>query len=258
MTNALVDVERQGRVAIVTWTGRHPLNPLADDLIDELGRTLREIDASSDVHATVLRGAGRAFAAGADIDAMSRLDYAAAFGMDYIGRNWEVVRTHRKPLIAAVHGYALGGGCELAMMCDVVVAAENAVFGQPEVRLGIVPGAGGTQRLPRAVGKSLAMEMCLTGASIDARQALAAGLVSRVVPEAALLDAAVSIAQAIAAHSLPVVMAIKESVNRAFESSLHEGLLFERRAFHAGFSLSDQKEGMRAFLDKRAPSFEQR
>jgi len=258
MTESPVKVEVLDKVAVVTWTGRNLYNPLADDLVDELGDTLRAIDASPDVHVSILTGSGRAFAAGADIEAMSRLGYAEAFSLDYIGRNWDVVRAHRKPLIAAVHGLALGGGCELAMICDIVVAADNAVFGQPEVKLGIVPGAGGTQRLPRSVGKSLAMEMCLTGASIDARQALAAGLISRIASEDRLLDEALVIARSIAAHSLPVLIAIKESVNRAFESSLSEGLLFERRAFHAGFSLADQKEGMRAFLDKRTPNFQQR
>lgn len=186
---------------------------------------------------------------------MSRMEYAEAFKTDYIGRNWECIRLHRKPIIAAVSGFAMGGGCELAMMCDIVVAADSAVFGQPEIRLGIVPGAGGTQRLPRAVGKSLAMEMCLTGGTITAARAYAAGLVSRVVAAEKVFDEALILARTVASQSSPVAIAIKEAVNRSFESSLAEGLLFERRLFHAGFSLSDQKEGMAAFLARRSPAF---
>jgi enoyl-CoA hydratase len=203
----------------------------------------------------VLTGSAKAFAAGANVKAMVPLGYADAFQQDCIGRNWDAIRQVRKPLVAAVQGYALGGGCELAMMCDIVLAAESAVFGQPEVALGIVPGAGGTQRLPRAVGKSLAMWMCLTGKSITAAEAHQAGLVTRVVPDDKVVLAAQQTAQAIARHSLPVVMAIKEAVNRAFESSLNEGLLFERRLFHAGFALHDQKEGIAAFTERRSASF---
>jgi enoyl-CoA hydratase len=255
MTRPLVTVEKEGRIAIVRLASDNPLNPLTDDLVDQLVEALRASEADAEVHVSVLTGSARAFAAGADIDAMSRLDYRTAFALDYIGRNWDPIRALRKPLIAAVGGYALGGGCELAMMCDIVVAAEDATFGQPEVKLGIVPGAGGTQRLPRAVGKSAAMTMCLTGAPIGAREALALGLVSKVTARETLLEEAKALAHAIAGHSLPVVMAIKESVNRAFESSLSEGLLFERRVFHAGFALDDQKEGMRAFLERRPPRF---
>lgn len=250
-----VAIERVGRVMLLTLGGPNPLNPLTDELVDQLGAALNAIDRDDSVHATVVIGRGRAFAAGADIEAMSGLDSVEAFRGDYIARNWESIRHHRKPLIAAVQGYALGGGCELAMMCDVVIAADNAVFAQPEVLLGIVPGAGGTQRLPRAVGKSLAMEMCLSGCRMGAEAALAHGLVSRVVPVDQLRAEALRVAKAIASNSLPVVMAIKECVNRAFESSLTEGLLFERRTFHAGFALQDQKEGMRAFLEKRPATF---
>lgn len=245
----------EDRVAVVTLTSENLLNPLTDDLVDALVAELRRIDADSAIRATVLTGSSKAFAAGADVKAMAPLDYATAFREDVIGRNWDAIRGHRKPLVAAVRGYALGGGCELAMLCDVVVAAEDARFGQPEVVLGIVPGAGGTQRLPRAVGKSLAMQMCLTGAPISAAEALSAGLVSKVVPTDRLLTEATELARSMAAHSLPVLLAIKEAVNRSFESSLSEGLLFERRQFHAGFALKDQKEGIAAFRERRDPAF---
>jgi enoyl-CoA hydratase len=255
MSRTIVHVEIEERVALVRLASDNSLNPLTDELVDQLVAALQRNEADPGVHVSVLTGSARAFAAGADIDAMSRLDYRTAFALDYIGRNWDPIRALRKPLIAAVGGYALGGGCELAMMCDIVVAAEDACFGQPEVKLGIVPGAGGTQRLPRAVGKSAAMTMCLTGEPISAQEALALGLVSKLTTRAALLDEAKAMAQAIARQSMPVVMAIKESINRAYESSLSEGLLFERRAFHAGFALEDQKEGMRAFLERREARF---
>jgi enoyl-CoA hydratase len=255
MKNVPLIIELHGHVALLQMSSENRLNPLTDDLIDAVTSELNRIQSDPSIHVTVLTGSTKAFAVGADIAAMSALDYASAFGQDYIGRNWDAIRSHRKPIVAAVDGYALGGGCELAMMCDVVIASDRATFGQPEVRLGIVPGAGGTQRLPRAVGKSMAMHMCLSGQAISAQEALAAGLVSKVVPGEQLLSAAMEIAQAIAKHSLPVTMAIKEAINRSFESSLSEGLLFERRLFHAGFSLADQKEGMAAFLDKRAPVF---
>jgi enoyl-CoA hydratase len=225
-----------------------------DQLIDVVLRN----EADPQVHATVLTGSDKAFAAGADIVAMSKLDYANAFSDDYIGRSWDRIRAARKPIIAAVGGYAFGGGCELAMMCDVVIAADDALFGQPEIKLGIVPGAGGTQRLPRAVGKSTAMLACLTGEPLSAREALAYGLVSKVVARERLIDEAMRVGEQIARHSLPVIVAIKEAVNRAFESSLSEGLLFERRLFHAGFSLADQKEGMAAFLERRQAAFQNR
>jgi enoyl-CoA hydratase len=206
----------------------------------------------------VITGSEKAFAAGADIVAMSQLSYMDAYKSDYITRNWEAIRRIRKPLIAAVAGYALGGGCELAMMCDLLIAAENARFGQPEVKLGITPGAGGTQRLPRAVGKAKAMDLCLSGRMMDAAEAERAGLVSRVVPTDRLLDEALSAAQSIASYSLPSVMLIKELINRTDEAPLTDGLLFERRVFHSLFSTQDQKEGMAAFLEKRAPVFTHR
>lgn len=258
MSAAMIRCECRGQVALVRLASENPLNPLTDPLMDALIDVLLRNEADPHVHATVLTGTDRAFAAGADIVAMSKLDYASAFSNDYIGRSWDRIRTLRKPLIAAVGGYALGGGCELAMMCDVVIAADDAVFGQPEIKLGIVPGAGGTQRLPRAVGKSTAMLACLTGEPLSAGEALARGLVSKVVARERLIDEAMRVGEQIARHSLPVIIAIKEAVNRAFESSLSEGLLFERRLFHAGFSLVDQKEGMAAFLERRQVAFQNR
>ncbi|RDK05727.1 enoyl-CoA hydratase-related protein [Cupriavidus lacunae] len=255
MNSHPVVFEQDGHVALLRLASANQLNPLTDELVDALVAALRRIDADPSIHAAVLMGSSKAFAAGADIAAMSKLDYASVFQQDYIGRNWDAIRTFRKPLIAAINGYALGGGCELTMLCDIAIASDDAVFGQPEVRLGIVPGAGGTQRLPRAVGKSMAMQLCLTGASISATEALEIGLVSKVVSGDKLLPEAMSMAHEIAAHSLPVVLAIKEAVNRSFETSLAEGLLFERRIFHAGFALQDQTEGMNAFLERRQPNF---
>jgi enoyl-CoA hydratase len=255
MSNGIVQRETHGKVALLRLASENQLNPLTDELIDALVAALQHIESEPDVHATVLTGSEKAFAAGADIVAMSKLDYPTAFTEEYIGRGWDRIRGLRKPIIAAVGGYALGGGCELAMMCDIVIAASDAVFGQPEVKLGIVPGAGGTQRLPRAAGKSTAMLACLTGESMSAQEALLCGLVSRVVPRAGLIEEAMRVGEQVARHSLPVLLAIKESVNRSFESSLSEGLLFERRLFHAGFSLADQKEGMAAFLERRRPDF---
>jgi enoyl-CoA hydratase len=258
MSAAMIRNERRGRVALVRLASDNPLNPLTDALMDQLIDVLLRNEADPQVHATVLTGSDKAFAAGADIVAMSKLDYANAFSDDYIGRSWDRIRAARKPIIAAVGGYALGGGCELAMMCDIVIAADDALFGQPEIKLGIVPGAGGTQRLPRAVGKSTAMLACLTGEPLSAREALAYGLVSKVVARERLIDEAMRVGEQIARHSLPVIVAIKEAVNRSFESSLSEGLLFERRLFHAGFSLADQKEGMAAFLERRQAAFQNR
>jgi len=258
MSVAMIRNERRGQVALVRLASDNPLSPLTDALMDQLIDVLLRDEADPQVHATVLTGSDKAFAAGADIVAMSKLDYANAFSDDYIGRSWDRIRAARKPIIAAVGGYALGGGCELAMMCDIVIAADDALFGQPEIKLGIVPGAGGTQRLPRAVGKSTAMLACLTGEPLSAREALAYGLVSKVVARERLIDEAMRVGEQIARHSLPVIVAIKEAVNRAFESSLSEGLLFERRLFHAGFSLADQKEGMAAFLERRQAAFQNR
>ena len=209
MKRAPVLIENHRNVMLLRLASDNPLNPLTDELVDAVGDALGRIDADDAVHSTVITGSDKAFAAGADIAAMSELKYADAFQSDYVGRNWDRIRAHRKPLVAAVQGYALGGGCELAMMCDIVIAADDATFGQPEVKLGIVPGAGGTQRLPRAVGKSLAMQMCLTGASISAQQALASGLVSKVVTRERLVAEALDMASSIARHSLPVLMAIK-------------------------------------------------
>jgi enoyl-CoA hydratase len=254
----MIHSERRGRVALVRLASDNPLNPLTDALMDQLIDVLLRNEADPQVHATVLTGSDKAFAAGADIVAMSKLDYANAFSDDYIGRSWDRIRTVRKPIIAAVGGYALGGGCELAMMCDIVIAADDALFGQPEIKLGIVPGAGGTQRLPRAVGKSTAMLACLTGEPLGAQEALAYGLVSKIVARERLIDEAMRVGEQIARHSLPVIVAIKEAVDRAYESSLSEGLLFERRLFHAGFSLADQKEGMAAFLERRQAAFQNR
>ncbi|MGN8111644.1 enoyl-CoA hydratase-related protein [Paraburkholderia sp. 22098] len=256
--SAMICSGRRGRVALVRLASDNPLNPLTDALMDQLIDVLLRNEADPQVHATVLTGSDKAFAAGADIVAMSKLDYATAFSDDYIGRSWDRIRTVRKPIIAAVGGYALGGGCELAMMCDIVIAADDALFGQPEIKLGIVPGAGGTQRLPRAVGKSTAMLACLTGEPLGAQEALAYGLVSKVVARERLIDEAMRVGEQIARHSLPVIVAIKEAVDRAYESSLSEGLLFERRLFHAGFSLADQKEGMAAFLERRQAAFQNR
>jgi enoyl-CoA hydratase len=245
----------RGNVGLIVLNRPKALNALNDALVDEVGLALDAFEANEAIGAIVITGSDKAFAAGADIAAMKDFGYMDAYKGDYITRNWERVKTCRKPMIAAVAGYALGGGCELAMMCDIILAADSAQFGQPEIRLGILPGAGGTQRLPRFVGKSKAMEMCLTARMMDAAEAERAGLVSRVIPADKLLGEALATAEKIAAFSLPVVMMIKEAVNRAYESSLAEGLLFERRSFHAAFALADQKEGMAAFLEKRKPDF---
>ncbi|MGI4816121.1 MAG: enoyl-CoA hydratase [Janthinobacterium lividum] len=251
--NVLTEV--RNRVAIITLNRPKALNALNDDLIDDLVAALKAFDSDEAIGAIIVTGSERAFAAGADISRMSTFGYMDVFKGDYITRNWDTIRTIRKPIIAAVAGFALGGGCELAMMCDIIVAAESAKFGQPEVKLGIMPGAGGTQRLPRAVSKAKAMDLCLTGRFMDANEAERAGLVSRIFPSDKLLEEAIKMADEICAFSLPAVMMIKESINRAYESSLAEGALFERRQFHALFSTEDQKEGMAAFLEKRPPSF---
>ena len=255
MPNEILLSERRGRVGLITLNRPEQLNALSDELIDRLVSTLEAMDADEAVGAIVLIGSPRAFAAGADIGAMAEWGYMDVFKPNYISRNWDRIARIRKPIVAAVSGYVLGGGCELAMTCDLVIAADTAQFGQPEVKLGILPGAGGTQRLPRAVGKAKAMDLCLTARMMDAQEAERAGLVSRVVPADSLLDEALAVAERIAAYSLPVVMMIKEAVNRAYESALAEGLLFERRSFHASFALQDQKEGMAAFTAKRKPDF---
>jgi len=216
---------------------------------------LLAFDADEGIGCMIITGSDKAFAAGADIGAMATYTYMDVYKGGYISRNWEQIRTVRKPVIAAVAGYALGGGCELAMMCDFIIAAETAKFGQPEIKLGIIPGAGGTQRLPRAVSKSKAMDMCLTSRMMDASEAERSGLVSRVVASDKLMEEAVAAATTIAAMSLPIVMMIKESVNRAYESSLSDGVQYERRLFHSAFATEDQKEGMKAFTEKRLPNF---
>jgi enoyl-CoA hydratase len=248
-------VETRDRVGLLTLNRPKALNALNDALMDEVGRALLAFDADEGVSAIVIAGSDRAFAAGADIGAMADWSYMDVYKTEYITRNWDQIRRVRKPIIAAVAGFALGGGCELAMMCDIVLAAETARFGQPEIKLGVIPGAGGTQRLPRAVGKAKAMDLCLTGRMMNAEEAERAGLVSRVVPADQLLDEALKTASLIASYSLPSVMLLKESVNRAYEAPLSEGLLFERRVFHSLFATQDQKEGMRAFLEKRPPQF---
>jgi enoyl-CoA hydratase len=244
-----------GKVGVVTLNRPKALNALNDALMTELGNALKAFDADESIGCIVVTGSERAFAAGADIGAMAKYSFADVYKGDYITRNWEAIRSVRKPVIAAVSGFALGGGCELAMMCDFIIAADNAKFGQPEIKLGVIPGAGGTQRLPRAVGKSKAMDMALTARMMDATEAERAGLVSRVVPYDKLMDEALGAALVIADFSRIAVMAAKESVNRAFESGLADGVMFERRMFHALFATSDQKEGMDAFMNKRKAEF---
>lgn len=251
-------VTRQDRVGVITLNRPKALNALNNDLMDEMGAALLAFDADEGIGAIVITGSDRAFAAGADIGAMTSFTYMDVYLSEYITRNWEQIRKVRKPVIAAVAGFALGGGCELAMMCDIVIAADTAKFGQPEIKLGVIPGAGGTQRLPRAIGKAKAMDLCLTSRMMDAQEAERSGLVSRVVPAAQLMEEAMAVATQIASMSLPSVMVLKEAVNRAYESPLSEGVLFERRVFHALFATEDQKEGMRAFMEKRTPNFKHR
>jgi enoyl-CoA hydratase len=248
-------VETQGRVGLIRLNRPKALNALNDQLMDELGDALKAFEASEEIGCIVLTGSDKAFAAGADIGAMAKYTYMDAYKGDYISRNWEQLRQVRKPVIAAVAGYALGGGCELAMMCDFIIAADTAKFGQPEVKLGTMPGAGGTQRLPRAVSKAKAMDLCLTARMMDAAEAERAGLVSRVVPADKLLDETLAAAATIASMSLPITMMIKEAVNAAYETALTEGIHFERRVFHSTFATEDQKEGMQAFIEKRLPRF---
>ncbi len=251
----LILVRSEGRVGLITLNRPKQLNALNDALMDELGAALKAFDADAGIGCIVLTGSEKAFAAGADIVAMASYSFADVYKGDYITRNWETMRSIRKPIIAAVSGFALGGGCELAMMCDFIIAADNAKFGQPEIKLGIIPGAGGTQRLPRAVGKSKAMDLVLTGRMMDASEAERAGLVSRVVPLDKLQDEALAAALTIAGYSQIAVMAAKEAVNKAFEGSLADGMAFERRLFHALFATADQKEGMAAFVEKRPAQF---
>ncbi len=254
----VVLTEIHGKVGLIRLNRPEALNALNNDVVDGIGAAIDAFEADENIGCIVITGNEKAFAAGADIGFMKDFDYMHAYKTDFITRNWERIKTARKPVIAAVAGFALGGGCEMAMMCDMIFAADTAKFGQPEVRIGILPGAGGTQRLPRAIGKAKAMDMCLTARMMDAAEAEKAGLVARVIPAEQLLEETLKAAAVIAGFSLPVVMMIKESVNRAFESSLNEGLLFERRAFHAAFALADQKEGMAAFAEKRKATFKNR
>ncbi|RZT95223.1 enoyl-CoA hydratase [Rivibacter subsaxonicus] len=242
----------------ITLNRPKALNALNDALMDELGAALLAWDADDTVGCIVITGSEKAFAAGADIGAMASYGFTDVYRGDYITRNWETLKKVRKPVIAAVAGYALGGGCELAMLCDFIIAADSAKFGQPEIKLGVIPGAGGTQRLPRAVGKAKAMDMVLTARMMDAAEAERGGLVSRVVPAAALQAEVQAVADIICSQSLPSLLAAKECVNRAYEGTLADGVMFERRMFHALFATADQKEGMQAFVEKRKPAFNHR
>jgi enoyl-CoA hydratase len=250
-------VETRGKVGLITLNRPQALNALNSALVGEVNRALDEYERDTGIGCVVITGSEKAFAAGADIKEMAGLSYPQTYLDDFI-TSWDRVANRRKPIIAAVAGFALGGGCELAMMCDFIIAADTARFGQPEIKLGVMPGAGGTQRLTRFVGKAKAMEMCLTGRMMDAAEAERSGLVSRVVPAADLLDEAMKAADAIAGMSLPIAMMTKESVNRAYETTLAEGIRFERRVFHAMFGTADQREGMSAFVDKRPAQFKNR
>jgi enoyl-CoA hydratase len=256
MSYQLIQVRTEAeKVGIITLNRPKQLNALNSELMVEMGTALKLFDADPHIGCIILTGSEKAFAAGADIGAMATYSYADVYKNDYITRDWETLRSIRKPIIAAVSGFALGGGCEVAMMCDIIIAADNARFGQPEIKLGIIPGAGGTQRLPRAIGKAKAMDLALTGRMMDAQEAERAGLVSRVVPLDKLMDEALGSALSICDYSQIAVMSAKESINRAFESSLSDGVMFERRMFHALFATEDQKEGMDAFVNKRKPVF---
>jgi len=248
-------VERRGAVGIVTLNRPQALNALNAALISELASALDDLETDAGIGAIVLTGSEKAFAAGADVKEMVTKSYPEIYVEDFITSGWERVAQCRKPVVAAVAGFALGGGCEIAMMCDIIIAADNARFGQPEITLGTIPGAGGTQRLARFVGKAKAMDLCLTGRMMDATEAERAGLVSRVVPATELLAEAVKVAERVASMSRPIAMMVKESINRAWETTLTEGVRFERRLFHATFATQDRKEGMTAFIEKRKPVF---
>ena len=256
MTYENILLEKHGKVTLIRLNRPKALNALSPDLTRELAEALEKLEADDDVAVVVLTGSDKAFAAGADIKVMKDWSYMDVYKSDFITGTWERITKFRKPTIAAVAGYALGGGCELAMMCDFIIAADTAKFGQPEITIGTIPGAGGTQRLTRFVGKSKAMEMVLTGRMMDAQEAERSGLVSRVVPADQLIDDAIATAQKIASMSLPIVMMAKDSVDRSYEVSLNEGVHFERRLFHSTFATEDQKEGMNAFADKRKPNFQ--
>jgi enoyl-CoA hydratase len=251
-------VDTRGRVGVITLNRPQQLNALNDALMDARGHALLTFDANESIGTIVITGNDKAFAAGADIAAMADWTYMDVYQGDFITRNWETIRRVRKPVIAAVAGFAMGGGCELALACDIIIAAESAKFALPEIKLAMLPGAGGTQRLPRAIGKAKAMDMCLSGRMLDALEADRYGLVSRVVPDEQLLEQTLALAAKIAAYSLPALMAIKESVNRSWESALSEGILYERRELHARFASQDAHEGMHAFLAKRTPVVEHR
>lgn len=251
-------VETRSRVGLITLNRPKAMNALNAALIDELAQALDGFESDAAIGAIVLTGSEKAFAAGADILEMKDNTYAENYLNNFITDGWERITTCRKPVIAAVAGYALGGGCEVAMMCDFILAAENAKFGQPEVTIGTIPGAGGTQRLTRVVGKSKAMEMCLSGRMMDAEEAERSGLVSRIVDVDSLVEEAVKTAEAIAKLSQPIILMAKEAVNNAYETTLTQGVHFERRLFHATFSTEDQKEGMAAFAEKRQPAFKNR
>jgi len=256
MAYELINVTTEaGKVGVITLNRPKQLNALNSQLMVELGQALKAFDADPAIGCMIITGSEKAFAAGADIGAMATYTFADVYRDDYITRDWETIRSIRKPVIAAVSGFALGGGCELAMMCDFIIAADNAKFGQPEIKLGIIPGAGGTQRLPRAVGKAKAMDLALTGRMMDVNEAEKAGLVSRIVPLDKLIEEALGAALMICDYSQLATMAAKESINRAFESGLADGVMFERRLFHALFATEDQKEGMDAFVNKRKAAF---
>jgi enoyl-CoA hydratase len=255
MAYEMITVESSGPTTLIRLNRPAALNALCDQLMTELGQALRAADADPAVFSIVITGSEKAFAAGADIKEMKDRTYPAVYESDFIAANWEVVPTIRKPVIAAVAGFALGGGCELAMMCDMIIAADTAKFGQPEINLGIIPGAGGTQRLTRAVGKAKAMDLCLTGRMMDAAEAERCGLVARVVPADQLIAEALKVGEKLASLSRPSVAMCKEAVNRAFETTLAEGIRFERRIFHGLFATADQKEGMAAFAEKRRATF---
>jgi len=258
MSYECILTEQHGKTGVIRLNRPKQLNALNDTLMDELGAALQAYDADENIGCIVLTGSEKAFAAGADIAAMAKWSYMDVYKSDYITRNWETIRSIRKPVIGAVAGFALGGGCELAMMCDFIIAADTAKFGQPEIKLGVIPGAGGTQRLPRAISKAKAMDMVLTARMMDAAEAERAGLVSRVVPAAELMDVALAAAQTICEFSGPSVMMAKECVNRAYEGGLSDGVQFERRMFHSLFATEDQKEGMDAFVNKRKAEFKNR
>uniref|UniRef100_Q07U11 Cyclohex-1-ene 1-carbonyl-CoA hydratase n=1 Tax=Rhodopseudomonas palustris (strain BisA53) TaxID=316055 RepID=Q07U11_RHOP5 len=258
MAENVIVVEQEGRVGLITLNRPEVLNALNDELMDALGRALLAFDADDGIGAIVIAGSARAFAAGADIAVMAEWSYSDVYRSNFVTRNWETIRQVRKPVLAAVAGLAYGGGCELALACDIIVAARSAKFALPEIKLGLLPGAGGTQRLPRAIGKAKAMDMCLSGRPLDADEADRYGLVSRVVEDDKLREETLKLATTIAAFSAPALMVLKETLNRAFETTLSEGILFERREMHARFAAPDAREGIKAFLEKRKPSFAHR